>query len=421
MVPPAGARGAARLSRYWQWRRWASRRRWVWRGSAAPWRSPARPQAPPRSRPAAATPESPAGVPAPAGRSAKVPVVLLTRIDPSLYLRPGSGGERHAAEPRPGKAGNDAAPLGPERPLGAGGDPARSDSGSGSVSRVGHDKETFERLYRMGPLLGRGGFGSVYSGVRLGDNTPVAIKQVARERISSWGQRRSGTRIPMEIAMMRKVRSDCSTIIQLLHWFELPDSFLLVLERPEPSQDLFELIRNRGFVPESPAQGIFLQVLRAVRHCHSRGVLHRDIKSNNIIIHLVTGKIKLIDFGCSTLLRNMVYTKFSGTPLYYPPEWFLYHCYHGRPAAIWSLGVLLYEMVCGVLPFRCCKDITSGQLFFKRQISVECQQLIRWCLNMKAWARPSLEDVFNHPWLQTELPQETATLHPHSLSQQQGK
>lgn len=123
---------------------------------------------------------------------------------------------------------------------------------------------------------------------------------------------RSGTLIPMEIAMMRKVRSDCSTIIQLLHWFELPDSFLLVLERPEPSQDLFELIRNRTFVPESPAQGIFLQVLRAVRHCHSRGVLHRDIKSKNIIIHLVTGKVKLIDFGCSTLLRNMVYTKFSG-------------------------------------------------------------------------------------------------------------
>uniref|UniRef100_A0A8V5GKC9 non-specific serine/threonine protein kinase n=1 Tax=Melopsittacus undulatus TaxID=13146 RepID=A0A8V5GKC9_MELUD len=185
----------------------------------------------------------------------------------------------------------------------------------------------------MGPLLGRGGFGSVYSGVRLCDNTPVrggagggAGRRRGQARLSpallsacrcpangvTVTLQRSGSRIPMEIAMMRKVRSDCSTIIQLLHWFELPDSFLLVLERPEPSQDLFELIRNRTFVPESPAQGIFLQVLRAVQHCHSRGVLHRDIKSNNIIIHLVTGKVKLIDFGCSTLLRNMVYTKFSG-------------------------------------------------------------------------------------------------------------
>lgn len=56
--------------------------------------------------------------------------------------------------------------------------------------------------------------------------------------------------------------------------------------------------------------------------------------------------------------------------MYYPPEWFRYHCYLGRPAAIWSLGVLLYEMVCGVLPFRCRKDIIGGQLFFQRQISV---------------------------------------------------
>uniref|UniRef100_A0A8V5FYV9 Serine/threonine-protein kinase n=1 Tax=Melopsittacus undulatus TaxID=13146 RepID=A0A8V5FYV9_MELUD len=252
----------------------------------------------------------------------------------------------------------------------------------------------FGRLYRMGPLLGRGGFGSVYSGVRLAAlGLQVAIKQVdPRASISPTNGvtvplQRSGTRIPMEIAMMRRVRSDYSTIIQLLNWFELPDSFLLVLEHPKPSQDLFELIRNRGFVPESPAQGIFLQVLRAVQHCHSRGVLHRDIKSNNIIVHLATGKVKLIDFGCSTLLRNMAYTKFSGTPLYYPPEWFLYHCYHGRPAAIWSLGVLLYEMVCGVLPFRL---VVPG-------FSPECQQLIRWCLNMKDWARPSLEDVFNHP------------------------
>ncbi|KAM8982693.1 serine/threonine-protein kinase pim-1-like [Ara ararauna] len=398
MVPPAppqplaGAHAAARLSRYWQWRRWASRRRWVWRGSAAPWRSPARPHAPlrpgppgaarssgaaaapspPRSRPAAATPEPPlrraaaaAGQPAPGAPSAKVPVVLLTRIDPSAYLRSGTGGERHAAEPRPGKAGNDAAPLGPERPVGAARDPARSGSG-----RDGKDEETMERLYRAGALLGKGGFGSVYSGVRLADNTPVAMKRVARERISSWGERPSGTRIPMEIAMLKKVCSGCSAIIQLLDWFELPHSFVLVLECPQPSQDLSEFIRRRRFLPEDLARGIFFQVLVAVRHCHSCGVLHRDIKPKNIILNLATGEVKLIDFGCSTLLTNTVYTKFSGTPLYYPPEWFNYHCYLGRPAAIWSLGVLLYEMVCGVLPFRCCKDIIGGQLFFQRQVSV---------------------------------------------------
>ncbi|KAM9501969.1 LOW QUALITY PROTEIN: serine/threonine-protein kinase pim-1-like [Guaruba guarouba] len=297
------------------------------------------------------------------------------------------------------------------------------------------------------------------------------MKRVPRERISSWDERPGGTRIPMEIAMLKKVCSGCSAIIQLLDWFELPHSFVLVLECPQPSQDLSEFIRKRRFLPEDLARGIFFQVLEAVRHCHSCGVLHRDIKPKNIILNLATGEVKLIDFGCSTLLTNTFVNKSHvlvtrwqltpsvcphvhgatgaapaslgmrgrgsgsrrhppdelclypvvGTPLYYPPEWFNYHCYLGRPAAIWSLGVLLYEMVCGVLPFRCCKDIIGGQLFFQRQVSAECQHLIRWCLSMRACDRPSLEDVFNHPWLQTPLPRDTAALHLHSLSQQLGK
>ncbi|KAM4637151.1 serine/threonine-protein kinase pim-1-like [Amazona ochrocephala] len=151
--------------------------------------------------------------------------------------------------------------------------------------------------------------GSAQPSAALGPQ--VAMKRVARERISSWGERPSGTRIPMEIAMLKKVRSGCSAIIQLLDWFELPHSFVLVMERPQPSQDLCDFIRKRRFLPEDLARGIFFQVLVAVRHCHSRGVLHRDIKPKNIILNLATREVKLIDFGCSTLLRDTVYTQFS--------------------------------------------------------------------------------------------------------------
>ncbi|XP_030330575.1 atherin-like [Strigops habroptila] len=263
--------------------------------------------------------------------------------------------------------------------------------GSGRVRREGKTKEPLERLYRVAPLLWSGGFSSVYSGVRLSNGAPVATKRVARERISSWGERvsvrghrdsagqggrwgreggngdsargvgmespgdaehpgqgvpglgrralehprqggtgppvqhqppdgvvvppqPSGTRVPMEIAMMRKVRSGCSAIIQLLDWFELPDCFMLVLECLELSQDLLDFIRERRFLPEGLAWGIFMQVLVAVRHCHSCGVLHRDIKAENIILNLANGEVKLTDFGCSTHLRDTVYTQFSGEP-----------------------------------------------------------------------------------------------------------
>ncbi|NWZ16592.1 PIM1 kinase, partial [Agelaius phoeniceus] len=166
--------------------------------------------------------------------------------------------------------------------------------------------------YQLGPQLGSGGCGTVFSGIRLSDGSPVAIKRVARESVLQWDQLPDGTRVPMEIVLMEKVGSGCSNIIQLLDWFELPDSFVLVLERPEAWQDLLQFLLEQEFLCEEMARWLFVQVLEAVRHCTACGVLHRDIKPENLLVDPESGDLKLIDFGCGTFLQERAYTRFAG-------------------------------------------------------------------------------------------------------------
>ncbi|XP_077048548.1 LOW QUALITY PROTEIN: serine/threonine-protein kinase pim-1-like [Agelaius phoeniceus] len=300
---------------------------------------------------------------------------------------------------------------------------ALSKSGS-AVPPARAEKPPLEQLYRQGPLLGSGGCGSVYSGTRLADGAPVAIKRVSRERISEWVRLRNGALVPLELALLWMVsRPGFRGVVRLLDWFEVPEGFALVMERPQRCQDLWYFLHQRRFLTEPVARGLFRQVLEAVRHCSSRGVLHRDIKAENVLVDLATGEAKLIDFGCGAILQDTIYTRMSGTPEYSPPEWILFGCYHGQPATIWSLGILLYELVCGHLPFRTNEDIVRGQLVFPPRVSQECQHLIRWCLSMDPTHRPCLEDLFEHSWLQEPcLAQETAEMHPeHSRIQEPSK
>ncbi|XP_064244299.1 serine/threonine-protein kinase pim-1-like [Passer domesticus] len=286
-------------------------------------------------------------------------------------------------------------------------------SADSRVPPAGKAQQRLKEQYRLGSLLGRGGFGSVFAATRLSDGAPagaepcsalglqVAIKRVPRNRVHHWGELPDGTSAPLEIVLLAKVSNGFPGVVQLLEWVELPNDILMVLERPEHSQDLHHFIRARGFLSEEVARQLFHQVLEAVWHCTSCGVLHRDIKPGNILVDLATGQAKLIDFGCGTYLQETAYIHFAGTPSYSPPEWTHFGWYYGKPATIWSLGIVLHQMVCGEHPFRRDQNISwDHQLSLPQRLSPECQDLIRRCLSMLDLERPSLEEVFCHPWMQ---------------------
>nr|XP_021332684.1 serine/threonine-protein kinase pim-1-like isoform X1 [Danio rerio] len=217
------------------------------------------------------------------------------------------------------------------------------------------------------------------------------------------------TPLPLEVALTILANNGPTVpqIIQMLEWQERSDSYIMILERPSPCEDLFDFLeRHRGTLSEDVARHIMRQVVQAAHMCCQRGVLHRDIKLENLLINKETLEVKLIDFGCGDLLKTSAYTTFcgmycpsslqfeililqlhilnsisfltvtneenllfSGTEDYCPPEFRSSGRYHGKAATVWSLGVLLYELLCGEPPKHSDLDMTDERTWIKSGLS----------------------------------------------------
>ena len=190
--------------------------------------------------------------------------------------------------------------------------------------------------------------------------------------------------------------------IQLIDWFEDYQTIFYVMERFVNCVDMFCVVKDSP-LDEIVARNFFRQIVKATMQCHYAGVLHNDLKIENVLVDLDTGKIKLIDFGAATLLRGGEYTESPGTELNAPPEWFAKRQYEAIPMTVWTLGLLLYIMVCDEYPFGNAEETCGGRLQFPETMSSDLRHLLEMMLSVDPEKRPILEDIIRHPWLNKKL------------------
>lgn len=202
----------------------------------------------------------------------------------------------------------------------------------------------------------------------------------------------------MEVHLLRTLRH-VEGVAKLLDFFERADGFLLIIERFDPCEDLFDHITQRGPLSAEKSRNFFRQILETLQEVHAAGVVHRDIKDENIILDLNTNKLKIIDFGSGAIIQNEPYRTFEGTRVYSPPEWIERRCYKATPSTVWSLGILLYDMLTGDIPFENDVQIIRGKINYRIHVPAEARDLIGSCLSYDAADRPTLEEILSHPFM----------------------
>ncbi|KAM9487118.1 serine/threonine-protein kinase pim-1-like isoform 1-T4 [Clarias gariepinus] len=264
----------------------------------------------------------------------------------------------------------------------------------------------FDARYAVVELLAKERYGTLYTGVHKADGKKVGIKCVMKnptdELITIPEQMKM---LPLEVALIKLVSKPplCKNVVELLDWFETSTFFFLVVERTNPCMDLRDFCKlDNGRLAEPVAQKVMQQVVRAACHCCEHGVLHCDFEQN-LLINPDTLEVKLVDFGCAEVMTDELYTDFPGNLAFSPPEWVQYRKYFGFPAIIWGVGVLLFELVCGELPFCNEKEIVEGLLPFIPGLSDECCNLIQQCLNKDPECRPTFKEILDHKWFKKSL------------------
>ncbi|KAJ6658883.1 hypothetical protein lerEdw1_019519 [Lerista edwardsae] len=241
----------------------------------------------------------------------------------------------------------------------------------------------------------------------------VAIKSIRKDKIKD---EQDMVHIRREIEIMSSLSHP--HIITIYEVFENKDKIVIIMECASKGE-LYDYISERRRLNERETRHFFRQIVSAVHYCHKNGVVHRDLKLENILLDdncnikvkafsvvVETAiSLKIADFGLSNLYQKDKFLQtFCGSPLYASPEIVNGRPYRGPEVDSWALGVLLYTLVYGAMPFdgfdhkNLIRQISSGEYREPTQPS-DARGLIRWMLMVNPERRATIEDIANHWWV----------------------
>ncbi|XP_013911581.1 PREDICTED: NUAK family SNF1-like kinase 2 [Thamnophis sirtalis] len=227
-----------------------------------------------------------------------------------------------------------------------------------AVKRHYH-KHNLRHRYEFLETLGKGTYGKVKK-ARERSGKLVAIKSIRKDKIKD---EQDLLHIRREIEIMSSLNHP--HIIAVHEVFENSSKIVIVMEYASKG-DLYDYISERQRLTEQEARHFFRQVVSAIYYCHKNGIVHRDLKLENILLD-ANGNIKIADFGLSNVFQqDRLLQTFCGSPLYASPEIVNGRPYKGPEVDSWSLGVLLYILIHGTMPFdshdykTLVKQITRG-------------------------------------------------------------
>ena len=202
-------------------------------------------------------------------------------------------------------------------------------------------------LYHIDHLIAEGGTAKVYWGIDLRSGFPVAVKELKIKHFKNEIIRKKFRQVETQLYLYMQ-HPNIPKLVDFIDMHE-QEQLYIIMEFIEGRSLEHYIYSEIGLIPEVKALPMFLDILDTVAYLHSNGILHLDIKSNNIMV-LPDGKIKLIDLGIASRMSDASDSTGFGTPAYMPPEQSEKgQC--GKYTDIFSLGIMLFEMLTGTLPF----------------------------------------------------------------------